>query len=270
MIYLKQFDNLSDYEAYVASENFIAPNVSFVTDLQEGEEVKYVKEAPTETRLVCKYNITTTGVKHIVNEYADPQDCFTEIEIDGVVQPITAKTYNFTTTGEHTAKFTLKDPTTITDGIFEFNEDDESMRIMTAVTIPNGVTTISSLAFRYNLALENVTIPNTVTIIEEGCFSDTAIKTLVIPEGLITIKSQAFQYCNVESITFPSTLETIEYEAFDMCSYLSSITCLATTAPEVEFDAFPGGRSGTLRVPTGSDYSSWLSELGSGWQIEYI
>lgn len=141
---------------------------------------------------------------------------------------------------------------------------------MTAVTIPNGVTTIGRLAFRYNMALENVTMPNTVTIIEGGCFSDTGIKTLVIPEGVITIKSQAFQHCAVESITFPSTLETIEYEAFDMCFNLSSITCLATTAPAVGSDAFQGGLSGTLRVPTGSDYSSWLNALGSEWQIEYI
>jgi len=28
--------------------------------------------------------------------------------------------------------------------------------------------------------------------------------------------------------------------------------------------------SGTLYVPSGSDYSSWLSELSNRWIIEYI
>ena len=53
---------------------------------------------------------------------------------------------------------------------------------------------------------------------------------------------------------------------------LNKITCLATTAPILGGSACLSGvaTNGVLKVPTGSNYSKWLSKLGAGWTVEYI
>ncbi len=45
--------------------------------------------------------------------YGSAPTHFSEIEIDGVVQPSVVSSYTFDTTGEHTVKYTLVDPTSI-------------------------------------------------------------------------------------------------------------------------------------------------------------
>jgi hypothetical protein len=69
----------------------------------------------------------------------------------------------------------------------------------------------------------------------------------------------------------PTTLTRIETDGFYGCGSLKTITCLAKTAPSLENDSLDvKPRNGVLRVPTGSNYSTWLNELPSGWKIEYI
>jgi hypothetical protein len=64
--------------------------------------------------------------------------------------------------------------------------------------------------------------------------------------------------------------------AFNECSNLNEITCLATTAPKIQNSTFSDIKTnGILKVPTGSNYSSWMSTnktyLGYyNWTIEYI
>ncbi len=306
MIYLKEFENLSDYEAYVASENFIAPNVSFVADLQEGEEVKYVKEAPAETRLVCKYNVKSTSSPTYLM-WITANTNISETEIDGQIFQGAVDEYTFDTTGEHTVKFTLIDPTKIAYNLFysitnlvdviipngvttiegyAFRESSIS-----SVTIPNSVTTIGDSAFDYCSYITSITlsdnvttigtsafegtgiktfvIPNGVTTISDGCFSQTSLSSITIHEGVTNIRSMAFAMCySLSSITIPSTVTSISY-AFEDTPNLKDITCLAETAPTLAY-SMDMSSTGTLHVPTGSDYSSWLSVLGSGWQIENI
>jgi len=86
-----------------------------------------------------------------------------------------------------------------------------------------------------------------------------------------SIGSSAFRGCSgLTSVTIPSNVTEIESNAF-RGSRLHSITCLATTAPILGSDVFALLlTSGTLYVPSGSDYSSWLSELSNRWIIEYI
>ena len=58
---------------------------------------------------------------------------------------------------------------------------------------------------------------------------------------------------------------------FDGCTSLTSITCRNTTCPRISSKTFNNiSSTGTLNVPTGSNYSSWLNYLGSGWTINYI
>ena len=76
-------------------------------------------------------------------------------------------------------------------------------------TIPNGVTTIGEHAF-------------------EMCW---AISTIIIPNSVTTIEDYAFYYCsNLNTITFPSSVTSLGRDIF-ISTYITSLTCLATTPP---------------------------------------
>ena len=119
----------------------------------------------------------------------------------------------------------------------------------------------------------NVTIPYSVTKIGSSAFYECrSLTSVIIPDSVITIGSNAFQYCtSLTSVTIPSSVTNIYLYAFRNCSSLTSITCYATKAPSLGRDVFDYlPTNGTLHVPQGSYYSSWLTQLGSGWTIEYI
>ena len=89
------------------------------------------------------------------------------------------------------------------------------------------------------------------------------------------IGNAVFQDCSaLTEIIIPDSATSIGYYMFQYCTGLTSITCLAPTAPSLDFSAFsnvPNG--GVLKVPAGSDYSSWISTntLGNyNWTIQYI
>ena len=71
----------------------------------------------------------------------------------------------------------------------------------------------------------------------------------------------------------PSTVTTVGPSSFSQCSGLTSITCLATTAPTLYgSNVFNGiSSTGTLYITTGeTGYNAWFNALGPGWTISYI
>ena len=167
---------------------------------------------------------------------------------------------------------------------------------LTSITIPNSVTSIGGEAFRHCTGLTSVTIGNSVTSIGDGAFKNcTGLINITIPDCVTSIGTYAFQGCTgltsatigngvtsiesgvfygcsgLKSITIPNSVISIVSETFYGCSKLTSITCLAETAPTIRFNTFKYmSTTGTLKIPKGSDYSSWLTILGSGWTIEEI
>ena len=170
--YIKLFETHSAYNTYITGGDAILPNVSYCED-QNG--VHY--NPWVETRVVAKFNVTDTSTEIPIANYmggpTSTTDGIDEIEIDGVVQPTTKNTYLFGTTGEHTVKYTLSNPTTIVNYGFEGCSD------MVNITIPNTVTTIGDSAFYGCRSLTSATIGSGVTTIGNSAFSNCTSLTSV-------------------------------------------------------------------------------------------
>ena len=169
--------------------------------------------------LVVEYNVTDT-VNPTKIGYSVYIDGFSQIEIDGVVQPSVVDSYTFTTTGKHIVKYTLTDPTTIGQLCLHDCSNIKS------IIIPFGVTTIGRSAFANCTSLTSVKIPKGVTTIEGSVFSNcTSLTEISIPEGVTSIGSSCFQSCtSLTSFTLPKSVTTIvDINPLNACSGLTSI-----------------------------------------------
>ncbi|MFR8067050.1 MAG: leucine-rich repeat protein [Acutalibacter sp.] len=67
--------------------------------------------------------------------------------------------------------------------------------------------------------------PSTLTRIEGGAFSYTALTSLHLPDGVEFIGHSAFRECNVlETVTMTDSVTTMDDNAFDHCDILRSVT----------------------------------------------
>ena len=81
---------------------------------------------------------------------------------------------------------------------------------------------------------------------------------------------------SLQTVTLPSGVTSVNVGTFSG-SGLTTINCLSPTAPSLDYvfdgvtrNTFLGLQpSGTIHVPSGSNYSSWASALPSGWSIVY-
>jgi hypothetical protein len=224
-LYLKQFSTHSEYEQYINGGGVILPNVSLTVD---NNTVHYNPYVEPETRVVAKYNVTDTSNPTRIG-YNAYTSGFSAIEIDGVEQPNVVSAYTFDTTGEHTVKYTLKDPTSIGDFAFS------NCSGLTSIDIPSGVTSIGDSAFVACSGLTSIDIPSGVTSISIGvfqrCYGLTSIgpigsgASLEIPSGVTSIGNYAFGYCTgLTSIDISNGVTSIGEYAFQWCSSLTSVT----------------------------------------------
>ena len=252
-IYLKKFENHTQYETYINDSGAILPNVSICTT--EGD-VHYnpsspVPPTPTETRVVAKYYVDSEGstitLFHIEGgsgsgDGSGGEPPFSSMEIDGVEQSEVVNEYTFNTTGEHTVKYTLIDPTSIGDAAFYGCDSLTSIAIpsgvtsignqvfyycsrLTSIVIPDSVTTIGQYAFQGCSSLTSINIPNSVTSINDNTFDNCyGLTSCTIGSGVISIGSQAFYYCTkLTSCTIGSGVTSIGSYAFYGCGSLTSV-----------------------------------------------
>ena len=95
------------------------------------------------------------------------------------------------------------------------------------------------------------------------------VQRLVVEEGITGLCQEAFKgYGSLTDAELPSTFAFIGNNCFEGTG-VTTITCYAKQAPVLGTSAFKGlPKDGTLRVPEGTDYSSWLNALPDGWKIE--
>ena len=124
------------------------------------------------------------------------------------------------------------------------------------------VTTISNTAFQ-NKGLTSVTLPSTLTKIEDGtyggftdfmtnkngsgAFAHNSLKTLTLPEGLTYIGNSAFANCGLTSVTIPNSVTYMGTAAFGKNNLIS--VDLPYNLTSLKWDVFINNRLSNITIP---------------------
>ena len=218
---MKYITKFTDHAAYTAAESsLVEPNVSYCVNENEVHYNPYV----VETRLIVTYNVEDgSEPTQLYNSNSSAIELFDKVEVDSTEVNIsdleTAQGIYQLSVGEHTIKFTLKDPTSIADFLFD-------SCYLTTLIIPNSVTNIGEDAFSYCENLTSVIIGNSVTSIgDEAFYGCVALTSVIIPSSVTDIGEKAFYECeSLSNLTIGNSVTSIGDEAFDSCAALTSVT----------------------------------------------
>lgn len=229
--YIKVFQSHTEYEAY-ADGDMLLPNVSHCVSEHEVHYNPWV-----ERPFFCKLTLNNDDV--------------VELEGSGELTSAMISSYKSTLVSAEIGELC----TSIGGYVFL------NCTSLASVTIQNSVTSIGYQAFQNCQSLRSVTIPDNVTNIGGNAFAYcTGLTSITIPNSVTSISSGAFANCsNLASVTIGSSVTMIGQQTFLNGSSLASITSLATTAPTIYDDTFKKVKTnGTLTVPSGSNYSTWM------------
>ena len=103
---------------------------------------------------------------------------------------------------------------------------------ITEVRLPEGLTSVGSLAFYGCTALTAVTLPQSVTAIGSYAFAEcSSLQTFRMNEGVTSIGECAFRACEkLAAITLPGSLERLGSMAFYRCESLTAVTVPASVS----------------------------------------
>lgn len=228
--YLKKFQTHNEYDTYINGEDAALPNVSYCVAQRDVHYNPYVE---IERKIIAIVNATSiTSPTSIM--YSTSTDKFSEIEIDGVVQPSVTDTYTFSNWGGHTVKYTLVDDTKVPINAFYFCEQVVEVRVQDTATI------IETNAFA-NTGIVDITIPNSITTINSNAFSNCEhLHDLTIPNSVTSIANGGFYHCtNIENVTIGNGITNIGWLAFADCSNITRMTINATTPPTLSAGQSP-------------------------------
>ena len=188
-----------------------------------------IEEVGSPYDITAKFDVTSTNSKTVLC-FSAYTSAFTEMYIDGVIVSPTSA-YTFSSTGEHTVGYMLKDKTKLA-GSMTFGHFKGCVR-MKEIKFKDELTTISGPTF-------------------SGC---TSLQKVTFGSGLTSVGSSG----------------GFSFSIFTGCTSLREITCLAPTAPTLLKKSIQGieKNNGTLYVPKGSDYSTWTSILTT-WNVQYL
>ena len=114
------------------------------------------------------------------------------------------------------------------------------------ITIPNTLTTINDYIFASCSDLTTVTMGNNILSIGRCAFySCKSLTSVTIGNSVTSIGYSAFKYCSsLTSVTIPNSVTSIGGGAFFGCSNLTSVYCKSTTPPTGGYSMFSSYVSG--------------------------
>ena len=114
---------------------------------------------------------------------------------------------------------------------------------LTSITIPDSVTGIGATAFSECHSLKELSLPAHLSSIETGVFSRTGLTALSIPDGVTEIGKGAFFECEaLLHVRIPNSVTSIGDQAFQYCTALTSVT-IPNSVTNIGFHAFYGCRA---------------------------
>ena len=134
---------------------------------------------------------------------------------------------------------------------------------VTSVTIPDSVTSIDDNAFGFCSQLTNISIPNSVTYIGFSAFAHcTSLKSITLPSSLSSISEALFSGCSqLTTIHIPDSVPSIQSYAFYHCRNLETIR-IPVSVTLIETDAFAGCPSSMTVTYSGSK-TQWDRIIGT-------
>ena len=95
---------------------------------------------------------------------------------------------------------------------------------LTEVKLGQGLKFVAKGTFSGCSKLAKLSLPESIAVIEDSAFRNTALTSLTTPQGLTRIGSSAFEFCSaLKSVTLNDKLELIGDTAFRNCTALTSI-----------------------------------------------
>lgn len=94
------------------------------------------------------------------------------------------------------------------------------------MTLPDGLSNISSFLFKDCSKLTSVTLPSEISGIGESAFNDcSGLTAITIPDSVSVIGKSAFSGCSkITSIVIPDKVKDINANAFSNCTELTTVT----------------------------------------------
>lgn len=114
-------------------------------------------------------------------------------------------------------------------------------KLVTDVTIPDGVKSIGKYAFCGYSSLKSISFPSSIRSIGESAFSGCSnLKNISIPNSVVNIEKGAFSSCfNLEEVEIPDGIKFIKYGTFAFCENLTTII-IPQSVKEIGNLAFDG------------------------------
>lgn len=154
--------------------------------------------------------------------------------------------------------YTITSPTTVST----FNYIGAGGNIIIPAIVTNSgtdynVTVIGDSTF-FSDGVTAVTIPNGVTSIEANAFSNNSIASVILPESLTSIGNSAFQNNNLTTISFPENVSSIGGFTFASNAITTVFANGTSVFPTLDINAFSNRTSIDVTIPenTTLDYQA--------------